>query len=187
MPYSSRAGISRHTSLVQSATLPRIATSISRNCCHAPCTHAETSLLNASLIDVPRPFIDPINTFVEALGVTSMALQRPRIDSTIALLLDKHRRGLAMFRIPPLSSRTIHSVVAHCSEMPSTTSVVLVSSRRNTPVVPADIPLLHICASTLEAAGIRLFDWAVIGTGGLYCPRTLAGVPDPWPEATSCL
>jgi hypothetical protein len=187
MPYSSRAGISRHTSLVQSAVLPRIATSISRNSCHAPCKHAETTLLNASLIDVPRPFIDPINTFVEALGITSMALQRPRIDSTIALLLDKHRRGLAMFRIPPLSSRTIHSVVAHCSEMPSTASVVLVSSRRNTPVVPADIPLLHICTSTLAAAGIRLFDWAVIGTGGLHCPRTLAGVPDPWPEATSCL
>lgn len=152
-----------------------------------PCTLAETTLLNASLIDVPRPFIDPINTFVEALGVASMAMQRPRTDSTIALLLDEQRRGLAMFRIPPLSSRTIHSVVAHCSDMPSTTSVVLVSSRRGIPVVPADIALLLICTGTLAAAGIRLFDWAVIGQGGLYCPRSLAGVPDPWPDTTSCL
>jgi hypothetical protein len=116
-----------------------------------------------------------------------MAMQRPRTDSTIALLLDEQRRGLAMFRIPPLSSRTIHSVVAHCSDMPSTTSVVLVSSRRGIPVVPADIALLHICTGTLAAAGIRLFDWAVIGQGGLYCPRSLAGVPDPWPDTTSCL
>lgn len=144
-------------------------------------------MLNASLIDVPRPFIDPINTFVEALGVASMALQRPRRDSAVALLLDEQRRGLAMFRIPPLSSRTIHTVVAHCSEMPSTSSVVLVSSRRGVQVVPADIALLHLCTGTLAAAGIRLFDWAVIGSGGLYCPRTLAGVPDPWPDSTSCL
>jgi len=144
-------------------------------------------MLNASLIDVPRPFIDPINTFVEALGVVSMALQRPRIDSTIALLLDEQRRGLAMFRVPPLTSRNIHTVVAHCSEMPSTSSVVLVSSRRTVFVVPADIALLHLCTATLSAAGIRLFDWAVIGHGGLYCPRTLAGVPDPWPDSPSCL
>lgn len=143
-------------------------------------------MLNASLIDIPRPFIDPINSFVEALGVASMALQRPRADSTIALLLDSHRRGLAMFRVPPLTTRSIHSVVTHCSEMPSTTSVVIVSSRRGTPVAPSDIPLLHICTGTLAAAGLRLFDWAVIGTGGLYCPRTLAGVPDPWPESTYC-
>lgn len=144
-------------------------------------------MLNASLIDVPRPFIDPINTFVEALGVVSMAVQRPRVDSTVALLLDQHRRGLAMFRIPPLSSRNIHTVVAHCSEMPSTASVVLVSSRRGIPIVPADIALLHLCTATLAAAGIRLFDWAVIGLGGLYCPRTLSGIPDPWPDSTPCL
>lgn len=144
-------------------------------------------MLNASLIDVPRPFIDPINTFVEALGVVCMGVQRPRVDSTVALLLDKHRRGLAMFRIPPLSSRNIHTVVAHCSEMPSTTSVVLVSSRPGLPVVPSDIPLLHLCTGTLAAAGIQLFDWAVIGLGGLYCPRTLAGVPDPWPQTTPYL
>lgn len=144
-------------------------------------------MLNASLIDVPRPFIDPINTFVEALGVASMAMERPRSDSTVALLLDEQRRGLAMFRIPPLSSRNVHTVVAHCSEMPSTTSVVLVSCRRGIPVVPSDIALLHLCTSTLSAAGIRLFDWAVIGAGGLYCPRTLSGIPDPWPEATACL
>lgn len=144
-------------------------------------------MLNASLIDIPRPFIDPINTFVEALGVASMTMQRPRSESTVALLLDKQRRGLAMFRIPPLSSQSVHSVVAHCSEMPSTTSVVLVSTRIGIPVVPADIALLHLCTNTLAAAGIRLFDWAVVGAGGLYCPRTLAGVPDPWPETTAWL
>ncbi len=144
-------------------------------------------MLNASLIDVPRPFIDPINTLVEALGVATMAMQRPRINSTIAILLDEKRRGLAMFRTPPLSTQSIHTVVAHCSEMPSTSSVVLISSRCEIPVVPADIALLHLCTGTLAAAGIQLFDWAVVGAGGLYCPRTLAGVCDPWPLVTSCL
>jgi hypothetical protein len=153
----------------------------------AHCTHIGDTMLNASLIDVPRPFIDPINTFVEALGVTCMTLQRPRTNSTVALLLDNQHRGLAMFRTPPLSSQSIHAVVAHCSEMPSTSSVVLVSSRRGAPVVPADIALLRICTATVAAAGFHLFDWAVIGTGGLYCPRTLAGVPDPWPDTTPCM
>ena len=78
-------------------------------------------MLTASLIDVPRPFIDPINTFVEALGVASMAMERPRSDSTVALLLDEQRRGLAMFRIPPLSSRNVLTAVPRWSAMPSTT------------------------------------------------------------------
>jgi hypothetical protein len=151
------------------------------------CDPAEATLLNASLIDVPRPFIDPINTFVEALGVVGMAIQRPLTHSTVALLLDHQRRGLAMFRLPPLTSRSIHAVVAHCSEMPSTASVVLVSSRCGTPVAASDIALLHLCTATLRAAGIQLFDWVVIGTGGMYCPRSLSGVPDPWPETTPCL
>lgn len=144
-------------------------------------------MLNASLIDIPRPFIDPINTLVEAMGVAGMAIQRPRADCTLALLLDSQRRGLALFRIAPLSTRTIHSVVAQCSDMPTTSSVVLFSSRRSTLIAPADIALLHICTGTLAAAGVRLFDWAVIGPGGMNCPRTLAGVADPWPHNTPCL
>ena len=34
-------------------------------------------MFNASLVDIPRPYIDSIDTLVEALGIACLALEHP--------------------------------------------------------------------------------------------------------------
>ena len=54
-------------------------------------------------------------------------------------------------------------------------------------VVQDDVEMLHHCAMVTNNAGLQLLDWVVIGRGGLYCPRSIAGMPDPWSTASAFL
>ena len=47
--------------------------------------------------------------------------------------------------------------------------------------------MLQHCAMVTNNAGLHLLDWVIIGRGGLYCPRSIAGMPDPWPTASALL
>lgn len=136
-------------------------------------------MLTASVIDVPRPLIDPITSLVEALSVVSLALTRPRRDSTFVLVLDNEHRGIHLFRTAPLNKCSIHRIIYECSHVPSVNGVFITSVRITQPVSPYDSDIFINSAHTLASAGIQLIDWAVIGAGGLYCPRTLLNLPDP--------
>jgi hypothetical protein len=144
-------------------------------------------MLTSSVIDVPRPLVDSITSLVEALSVISLSLLRPRRNDTVVLALDKQRRGLHLFRTDPVSSHTFHHIVRECSSVPSIHGVVVASYRTSSPMFWCDDSLLHIGSRTLSAAGIQLIDWVVIGAGGMYCPRTLYNVPDPWPYGSTCV
>lgn len=144
-------------------------------------------MLSSSVLDVPRPLIDPITSLAEALSIVSLALQRPRRNSTIVLALDKQRRGIHLFRTAPLCPAVVHHIVHECSHVPTVHGIVIVSCRTTSPFSVCDESLLHTCARTLSAADLHLVDWAIIGAGGLYCPRTLSGAPDPWPYGSTCV
>jgi len=141
-------------------------------------------MFHSSLVDVPRPFIDSISTLVEALGIASLTIARPRTSGTIAVVTDAQHRGIAMLHLPELTTNSVHEVVARCSHIAGAHAVVLVSVRTTSPVQPSDIELLQHLIQVLHHAGIALRDWVVAGAGGLYCPRSLVGLADPWP-ATS--
>lgn len=146
-----------------------------------------SSVFTSSVIDVPRPLVDPITSLVEALSVVSLALQRPRTSSTVVLVLDRHRRGLHLFRSNPMTPTSFHHIVRECSTIPSVDGVVVVSHRDTRPFSELDESLLFTGAHTLWAAGIHLIDWVVVGAGGMYCPRSLCGAPDPWPYGSTCM
>jgi hypothetical protein len=38
-----------------------------------------------------------------------------------------------------------------------------------------------------QSAGFELIDWVVVGSGGLYCPRSLTDAPDPWSASATFL
>jgi hypothetical protein len=141
-------------------------------------------MFHSSLVDVPRPFIDSISTLVEALGIASLTIPRPRTPGTIAVVTDTQHRGIGMLHLSELSMHSVHEVVARCSHVAGAQAVVLVSVRTSTPVQPLDSELLQRLTQVLSHAGIALRDWVVVGEGGLYCPRSLLGLADPWP-ATS--
>jgi len=144
-------------------------------------------MLSSSVIDVPRPLIDPINSLVEALSIVSLALPRPRRNCSVVLALDRQRRGLHLFRTYPMSAQTLHRIVHECSHVPTVHSVVVVSHTTSTPMSLTDEDMWHCAQRVLAAAGIRLMDWAIVGAGGVYCPRTLCGTPDPWPYGSTCM
>jgi hypothetical protein len=144
-------------------------------------------VLNASLIDIPQPFIDPIDALVEALGIACLSIPRPLTAHTIAIVTDAQRRCIAMVRFPTLTESSIHAIVGHSSLLPDAHSVVLVSVRTTAPISTTDPDLLQRCTNIVNNAGLQLLDWAVIGVGGLYCPRSLTESADPWSSSASCL
>lgn len=146
-----------------------------------------SSVFTSSVLDVPRPLVDPITSLVEALSVISLAMQRPRTSSTVVLALDKHRCGLHLFRMNSITPTSFHHIVRECSTIPFVDGVVVVSHRRTRPFSESDESLLFVGTRTLRAAGIHLIDWVVVGAGGMYCPRSLCGVPDPWPYGSTCM
>ena len=137
-------------------------------------------MFSSSLVDVPRPFIDPVHSLIEALGVANLVFQRPRRSSTVVLTLDAQQRGLQLNRFNPLSPRVFHDIVADVSHLNHAHSVVVFSSRTTTPIDITDLELFDIGNTVFASAGLRWLDWVVIGVGGLYCPRTLLDQPDPW-------
>lgn len=134
----------------------------------------------STLLDVPRPYIDPIYSLVEALGVACLALRRPVVDSTITLVLDSQRRGIHLFPSTPLTQSTMHHIIGHVSSVPNAHGVVVISTRTTTPISPQDTTLLLHTTRACQSAGFELIDWVVLGSGGLYCPRSLTDAPDPW-------
>jgi hypothetical protein len=87
----------------------------------------------------------------------------------------------------PLCTQSLHRIVHECSQVPSVDGIVLTSVRTTQPMSYCDIDTLSNSVNTLSAAGIQLVDWAIIGAGGLYCPRTLTNLPDPWPYGSTCV
>ncbi len=144
-------------------------------------------MLNASLIDIPQPFIDPIDALVEVLGIACLSIPRPLTAHTIAIVTDAQRRCIAMMRFPTLTESSIHVIVGHSSLLPDAHSIVLVSVRTTAPISTTDPDLLQRCTNIVNNAGLQLLDWAVIGVGGLYCPRSLTESADPWSSSASCL
>jgi hypothetical protein len=141
----------------------------------------------STLLDVPRPYIDPIYSLVESLGIACLALRRPAVDSTITLVLDSERRGIHLFPSTPLTQSTIHHIIGHVSSLPNAHGVVIISTRTTTPIQPHDSTLLIHTTVACRSAGFELIDWVVVGSGGLYCPRSLTDAPDPWSASATFL
>lgn len=141
----------------------------------------------STLLDVPRPYIDPIYSLVEALGIACLALRRPAVDSTITLVLDSERRGIHLFPSTPLTQSIIHHIIGHVSSLPNAHGVVIISTRTTAPIQPHDSTLLIHTTVACRSAGFELIDWVVVGSGGLYCPRSLTDAPDPWSASATFL
>jgi hypothetical protein len=137
-------------------------------------------MFTSSLVDIPRPFIDSIDTLIEALGIASLSMMRPRVNGTIAVVTDTRRRGIGMLHLPELNTQSAHDIVSRCSRIENVHSVILVSVRTVSLVQPHDADLLLHLSTLLSHAGIHLHDWVITGHGGLYCPRSLLGLVDPW-------
>lgn len=146
---------------------------------------------NSTLVDVPRPHIDPIFTLQEALAIVSLAARHPIAADAILLQLDRHRRGVALSRLASAGVESTHGhqrhlargVVELCAATPGTSLAFVVSFRPAAAVAPGDAEALCHLGASLASAGFDLLDWVVVGRGGFYCPRVLIDGADPWNPA----
>jgi hypothetical protein len=109
------------------------------------------------------------------------------VDSTITLVLDNERRGIHLFPSTSLTQSTIHHIIGHVSSLPNAHGVVIISTRTTAPIQPHDSTLLVHTTVACRSAGFELIDWVVVGSGGLYCPRSLTDTPDPWSASATFL
>lgn len=142
-------------------------------------------MFSSSVIDIPRPFIDPVESAAQALAIASLVVHRPRRDQTLVLLLDVGRRGVGIIDFHALDHSVMHLIVGACCAVEAVASVVVVSTRHGGTVTVGDIDLHARLSFALAAAGYDLVDWIVCGRGGIYCPRTVIGAADPWPASVS--
>lgn len=133
---------------------------------------------------VPRARIDPIDCAGEALAVMSIAVARPHVAETIAILLDDARRGLTIVN----AAGTVHpdamfDVLDHCMlscELEDFAAVILVTVRPGGSIEPCDIDRWFEASEQCALLGLELVEWFVVFGDAIVCPRDLVGEPPRW-------
>ncbi len=141
---------------------------------------SDSPLFTSSLLDIPRPYIDPVSSSTEALGIAGLIFERPRQECTAVVVLDTMQRGIHLNRFAPLALSTLHEIIADCSELFNPHSVVLLSSRRSSHSLTMDLQLGHLAHTMLHNAGLKLLHWMVAGPGEIYCPVSWNSSSDSW-------
>lgn len=140
---------------------------------------------------VPRPDAPvlpppaPVRNAVDALRVLRLAVSQPAEAETLAFTLDVHGVG----GVITLVSGTTHPdgvmAVAECiaraaQGVPRAAALVLTSVRPGGGLLPGDVDRWCEASDLVAAHGVRLLEWFVLGSGGVYCPRDLLGEPERW-------
>jgi len=149
----------------------------------------------------PRAGIDPLDGAGPALAVLAIAIAEPPRDQTIALLLDRWRRGRGIMVVEKTSDPdrvlgVLDSIIRSKPYHPELAGVVLASVRATPPVrCPECVELgldCHDCheldddverwmelSERAERARLELLEWFVIGSS-VSCPRDRLGEPPRW-------
>ena len=139
---------------------------------------------------LPRAGIDPIDGSGPALAMFDVLIDRPFREQTVALLLDRARRGLGVLVVDgtcrPDSVVEVATLLAHASPVnPAMGAVVLASVRTAAeacapPDCTGDVDRWMDSRDVLRSAGVDLLEWFVIADGHAWCPRDLLGEPPRW-------
>jgi hypothetical protein len=133
---------------------------------------------------------DPIRSSLDAIAVVSLVIHRPLEAETIAFFLDDLSRSNTITVISGTVDPDSVLTVAECMAMAGSSvaalcGVVLATVRPDAPpnvgaTLPGDMDRWIESDQMLEAHGIELIEWFVIGPSGVDCPRELLGEPERW-------
>ncbi len=132
----------------------------------------------------PRAGIDPIDCAESALSVIALAIQRPPVAETIALLLDHDQRGVCVTVVSGTERPDDAIEVAEClaaagAQTGRLGALVLATVRPGHGALAGDGDRWLEMSDLTSAAGVELLEWFVIGTD-IHCPRDLLGEPPRW-------
>jgi hypothetical protein len=137
----------------------------------------------------PRAGIDPVADASTALAVIQLAMHRPLIAETIALVLEVDRRGRTVVVVDGTDDPdSVLDVVERLADSIASTgrdgALVLASVRPHAGPLPGDGDRWLEASELADAAGVELIEWFVIddaaGQHAAWCPRDLLGEPPRW-------
>ena len=136
----------------------------------------------------PRAGIDRFDRPEPALAIIATVIGRPARAETIALLLDRRRRGRAVLVVAGTDDPdAVVEVAERISEADDVGAVVMASVRPDGAGLPpdvagrSDVDRWLEASDLLERAGIDLLEWYVVAADGVVtCPREVFGEPPRW-------
>ena len=136
---------------------------------------------------LPRAGVDTISCAETALLTLAMAIQRPLRAETVTLLLDDHRRGIAVAVVsgthqPDDVLEVVECFTRSAAHGGRVGSIIVASVRPghgDDATSAADIDRWLEMSDIAEQAGVELLEWFVIG-GDVTCPRDRLGEPPRW-------
>lgn len=138
----------------------------------------------ANIHRLPRGGVDPIVSPYDALRVFIFSMSTPPCAETIALTLDRERRGrniLIVHHTPdPDAMLGIVDMITHsAADDPDVHGVVLATVRPGGGAIYDDLARWDEADDVCDAAGMELVEWFVLGST-ISCPRELCGTEARW-------
>lgn len=140
---------------------------------------------------LPRATVDPIDSPRAALAVVDLALRRPLAAETVALVLDRDRRGRTIVVVDGTADPdSVVDVVERVAESIAATGraggLVVATSRPGGGPEPGDEDRWLEASEIADDLGVELVEWFVIGgdrptvAANATCPRDLLGEAPRW-------
>ena len=138
---------------------------------------------------VLRARLDPVRSVDDALAIFDLQITRPLRAETLVMFLDGNSCGSIIVTVTGTDDPFQIVEVAEAMAMtgsgsPDVAALVLASIRPGGGPCPGDDDLWLEVAEVVEASGLTLIDWFVVGRHGTFSPRELMGVPTRWPNAS---
>ena len=133
---------------------------------------------------VPVAGVDPIDSPETARRLIHEVLAVPERPETVAILLDDHRRGIAVLSVDAtVADDAVLDVADRLAELArhltAIAGIVLVTVRPDRSTVLDDLDRWIEIDGRFDEVGVELLEWFVIGRD-VSCPRTLLGQPARW-------
>jgi hypothetical protein len=140
---------------------------------------------------VPRAASDPIDTPRAALAVIDLAMRRPPVAETIALVLDEDRRGRTIVVVdgtlePDAVLEVVERVGASICATGRPGGLVVATIRPGGGPLPSDDQRWIEASEIADDFGVELVEWFVISgdaprvSANAWCPRDLLGEVPRW-------
>lgn len=133
---------------------------------------------------LPIADVDPIDDAPTALALIDAFTSRPLVHETLAVLLDRERRGSTIINVDgTVDDDSVLWVADHLTEIArhvgDVAAVIIASIRPGGSDQLDDIDRWLTIDEQLGLVGIELVEWFVVG-GSVSCPRTLLGDESRW-------
>ena len=132
---------------------------------------------------LPRANVDPIRSAGDALAVISSVMHHPLVDETVVVYLAEQRLGCHINVVADTHDVDLGLLLDRLLSTVSpagSLAMVVASVRPQGATRPGDLDAWLEASALMEARGIELVEWFVIGPAGPECPRDLLGEPERW-------